>query len=72
MNWLSDQAKAILAGPLAVVAYFAGIIPETGGFTDLTTVQWLGAILVLGGAYGITYAVPDSATPHRKRKPQAE
>lgn len=51
--------KAVASGVLALVAYLVGVIPAEGGFGDLTTVQWLGAILFVGGAYGITYAIPN-------------
>lgn len=62
-QWLpsKETAKAVAAGVLALVAYLVGVIPAEGGFGDVSLVQWLGAILFVGGAYGITYRIPNSA-----------
>lgn len=55
-----EVAKAIAAGVGAAVAYFVGVIPETGGFGDLTTVQWLMVIPVVLAVYGVTWTVPNT------------
>lgn len=56
---MANVAKAIAAGIGAAVAYFIGVIPAEGGFTDLNTAQWLGAIPIVLGVYGITWRVPN-------------
>lgn len=53
-------AKAAAAAVVALAAYLVGVVPATGGLGDVTTVQWLGAVVFLGGAYGITYRIPNS------------
>jgi len=53
-----EYAKAIASGVVAVAAYLAGVIPAAGGFGDVTVQQWLGAVVVLGAAYGVTAAAP--------------
>jgi hypothetical protein len=57
-------AKAIAGALVAVAAYLVGVIPAAGGFGDVSTVQWLGLVVFLGGGYGIVYAAP-------KNKPAA-
>jgi hypothetical protein len=54
----AHTAKAIAGALVAAAAYLAGVIPATGGFGDVSTVQWLGLIVFLGGGYGIVYAAP--------------
>lgn len=51
------NAKAVASGVVALAAYLAAVIPAEGGFGDVSTVQWLGAVVFLGGAYGVTYRV---------------
>jgi hypothetical protein len=58
MSKFANTAKAIASGVVATAAYLAGVVPAEGGFGDLTLAQWLGGVVVLGSAYGITYAVP--------------
>lgn len=53
-------AKAVAAAIVALAGYLTGVIPAEGGLGDVTTLQWLGAVVFLGGAYGITYRVPNS------------
>lgn len=55
----SKVAKAIAAGIGAAAAYFIGVIPAEGGFGDLHTIQWLGAIPVVLAVYGVTWRVPN-------------
>lgn len=50
-------AKAVVSAIVCLAAYLVGVVPAQGGLGDVTTVQWLGAIVFLGGAYGITYRV---------------
>ena len=60
MDYARSVAKAIAAGVGAAVAYFIGVIPAEGGFGDLSTVQWLGAVPIVLAVYGITWRVPNS------------
>lgn len=53
-------AKAVASAVVALAAYLVGVVPASGGLGDVTTVQWLGAVVFLGGAYGITYGVSNS------------
>lgn len=55
-------AKAVASGLVALAGYLVGVIPAEGGFGDVSTVQWLGAVVFLGGAYGLTYAIPNART----------
>ena len=55
-----QTAKAVAAACVALAAYLVGVVPAQGGFGDVTTVQWLGAVVFLGGAYGITYRVSNA------------
>jgi hypothetical protein len=49
--------KAIAAAIVTLAAYLVGVIPAEGGFGDVSVVQWLGAVVFLGSAYGLTYSV---------------
>lgn len=69
---VKDTAKAITSAVVVAAAYLIGVIPAEGGFNDVTTAQWLGLVVFVGGAYGLTYAVPDSATPVRRLKRRKE
>lgn len=51
-------AKAIAAMLVCAAAYLVGILSGDQSLGDVTTVQWLGLVVFMGGAYGITYAVP--------------
>lgn len=46
--------RAVASGVVALAAYLTGVIPAEGGLADVSTAQWLGAIVFLGSAYGIT------------------
>lgn len=63
MNYLPSKAtaKAIVAAVVTLCAYLAGILNEDQGLGDVTTLQWLGAVVFLGTAYGLTYATPNAA-----------
>jgi len=54
----APYVKAAASGVVAAAAYFAGVVPAEGGFGDLSTAQWLGAVVTLGAVYGVTYTVP--------------
>lgn len=61
MNYLTlifTALKAVLAAVVCAAAYLTGILAGDQGLGDVTTVQWLGLVVFMGGAYGITYAVP--------------
>lgn len=53
-------AKAVASAIVALAAYLVGVVPAEGGLDDVSTVQWLGAVVFLGGAYGITYGVSNA------------
>lgn len=66
MEFIKQTAKAVAAALVVAAGYLVGVIPAEGGFGDLSTVQWLGLVVFMGGAYGITYAVPNKpAGQHR-------
>lgn len=53
-------AKAVAAGIVTLAAYLIGVVPAEGGFGDVSVVQWLGAVIAVASAYGVTYAVPNT------------
>jgi hypothetical protein len=61
-----STAKAIVAAIVTAAAYLVGVFPADAslfdGLADLTGLQWLGLVVFMGGAYGITYAVPNKPT----------
>lgn len=63
LDFIKHTAKAVVAAVVVAAAYLVGVFPDNvglfAGLGDLTGVQWLGLILFMGGAYGITYAVPN-------------
>ena len=66
-------AKAVASAIVVAAAYLVGVIPAEGGFGDVTTVQWLGLVVFMGGAYGITYAVPNrSSARHRGERGEVD
>lgn len=55
--------RGIASGAVTLAAYLVGVLPADGGLGDVSTVQWLGAIVFLGSAYGITsYASKDDTS----------
>ena len=63
---IAPYAKAVASLIVCAAAYLVGILSGDQGLDDLTTVQWLGLVVFLGAAYGITYAVPNRAVGKRK------
>lgn len=57
--FVKQTAKAFAAMLVCAAAYLVGVVPAEGGFGDVTTVQWLGLVVFMGGAYGVTWAVPN-------------
>lgn len=53
-----EQLRAAASGVVAGAAYLAGIITGDQTLADVTTQQWLGLVVFLGGAYGVTYGRP--------------
>lgn len=51
-------AKAIGAAVVCGCAYLVGVLSTDDTLADVTTVQWLGLVVFVGGAYGITYQLP--------------
>ena len=61
MNYLTlfiTAAKAVAAMGICAAAYLVGILSGDQSLGDVTTVQWLGLAVFMGGAYGITYVTP--------------
>lgn len=56
-------AKAYLATIGSVAGFFIGVLDPTAtgltAFTTITTVQWLAAVTVALGSFGITWSVPN-------------
>ncbi len=59
-------AKAIAAMLVCAAAYLVGILAGDQSLGDVTTVQWLGLVVFMGGAYGITYGLPKRVGPARE------
>ena len=59
---IRTTAKAVVSATVVAAAYLVGVIPAEGGFGDVSTVQWVGLVVFVGGAYGITYRVPNRDT----------
>lgn len=55
---LLTAAKAVAAMVVCAAAYLVGILSGDQGLDDVTTAQWLGLVVFMGSAYGITYALP--------------
>jgi hypothetical protein len=56
-SYVTRHWKAFAGAAVTLAAYLVGVIPPAGGFGDVTTVQWLGAVVFVGGAFGVTAAV---------------
>lgn len=46
--------RGVASGVVALAAYLVGVLPAEGGLDDVSVAQWLGAVVFLGSAYGIT------------------
>jgi hypothetical protein len=57
LNDPRTYAKAIASAVVAAAAYLVGVIPAEGSIGDVSTGQWLGLIVFLGGAFGVTYGI---------------
>ena len=55
---LVTAAKAVAAMIVCAAAYLVGILSGDQDLGDVSFVQWLGLVLFMGGAYGITYRLP--------------
>lgn len=58
-KWVVEAAKAVASGVVAAAAYLFGVLSGDQTLADVTTVQWIGLVLFVGAAYGITYRVPN-------------
>lgn len=56
-KYIKEAGKAVASALVACAAYLTGILSGDQGIGDVTFVQWLGLVLFLGGAYGLTYGV---------------
>lgn len=59
MKTLATTAKACAALIVCAAAYLTAIVSGDTTLADVTQGQWLGLVVFMGGAYGITYAVPN-------------
>lgn len=55
--------KSVLAAAVAGITYLMGVIPAAGGFSDVSTVGWLGFALAVLGTGGGVYAIPNAVQP---------
>ena len=67
IDFLRKTAKAGVALVVCAAAYLVGILSGNQTLADVTTVQWLGLVVFMGGAYGITYAVPNKRSTRTPR-----
>ena len=65
---LKPIAKAVVSALVALAGYLVGVMGAEDTLADVTVVQWLGAVVFLGGAFGITYAVPNKPGAVGRRK----
>lgn len=68
MGSASEVAKAIAGAIGAGVTYLIGVIGAEGTFSDVSTVQWLGLVPVLLGAFGVVWSTPDSMSQVRRER----
>ena len=54
MKLSKHTLRGVVSGVVTLAAYLVGVLPADGGLGDVTTVQWLGAVVFLGASYGIT------------------
>lgn len=54
-----EVAKAIASAGVAVAAYLIGVLEPGETLAAVTTSEWLGAVVFVGGGFGLTYAVPN-------------
>ena len=59
---LKPYFKAAGAAIVCAAAYLVGVVPAEGGLGDVSVVQWLGLIVFMGGAYGLTFHLPYVST----------
>lgn len=62
LKFLRTTAKACVALVITAAAYLVGILGAEQNLSDVSFVQWLGLILFMGGAYGITYQVKNEGS----------
>lgn len=67
MEFLKKTAKAVAALIVTAASYLVGILSEGDDLGDVSFVQWLGLVLFMGGAYGITYAVRNKGYVSQKQ-----
>lgn len=61
MNYLTlifTALKAVGSAGVCAAAYLTGVLQGEDTLADVTTVQWLGLVVFVGAAYGITYRLP--------------
>lgn len=58
LTLLVTAVKAVGAAVVCAAAYLVGILHGDQNLSDVTFVQWLGLVLFMGSAYGITYHLP--------------
>ena len=55
--------KAVAAAVVCACAYLTGVLSGDQTLADVTTAQWLGLVVFVGAAHGITYFVPKRVGP---------
>jgi hypothetical protein len=63
LEFIKQTAKACVALVVTAAAYLVGILGSDQDLGDVSFVQWLGLVIFMGGAYGITYGVTNKPKP---------
>jgi hypothetical protein len=66
MEKIKENAKAVMAVLVTAAAYLTGVLGQEDTLGDVTTTQWLGLVVFVGGAYGLTNAVRNKGTITKK------
>ena len=53
MSWIKANMNTVLTVVVTLAAYLFGVVPAEGGLSDVSTQQWLGAIVFVGAAFGL-------------------
>lgn len=63
LSELKPYLHALVAAVVVAASYLIGVIPADGGFGDVTVVQWLGLVVFMGGAFGVTQSARRKTPP---------
>jgi hypothetical protein len=64
--YVTTVGKALAAMAVCAAAYLVATLSGDDTLGDVTTVQWLGLVVFMGGAYGLTYSAPYRPTGRRR------